>query len=73
MLAEIAERNRDAADIFFLIGLILGFAAAILTAVARVPASGTVNTTRPVNTLPVWAPVLAYGAVGCVAFGLMLQ
>lgn len=54
----IAQGNLDVADIFFLIGIILGFIAAFLAA-SHAPAAK-------------WNPALGWAAVGCIAFGLFL-
>lgn len=55
----IASGNANAADMFFLIGVILGFLAAVL---------GLIRDDRGAD----YAPVLAWAAIGCVALGLLL-
>lgn len=55
----ISSGNFNAADVFFLIGAILGVVAAVCYAVVSVPAAR-------------WAPVALSVAVGFAAFGLFL-
>lgn len=56
--------NLDLADIFFLIGMILGFLAAVLSLMVRATAAGA-SPNR-------FAPTCAYAAIGCIAFGFMV-
>lgn len=58
LLADIASGESDWADIFFLIGIILAFLAVLLHWWAE-------------PQRPYWSALVA-GAVGCIAFGLLL-
>ena len=58
MLADIASGETGVADIFFLIGVILAFLSVVIYM--------WVEPQRPY-----WSPLVA-GAVGCIAFGLLL-
>ena len=58
MIADIASNNTGAADVLFLIALIIAVLAALLTAIK--------------SSVSVYATPLAYLAVGGIAFGLML-
>jgi hypothetical protein len=71
MLADIANGNVDAADVFFLIAAIAAAIAAVLYAVARVPRRTTTDA-RVVYDTAGFAPALGWLAVACVAFGFML-
>lgn len=64
MLAETVQGKADTSDIFFLVGMILAFLAAIAYLVASRP--------RGEGRAPVghWGPVLLSAALGCVALGL---
>ena len=58
LLADIASGETDWADIFFLLGVIFAFLAVLL--------HWSFETQRPY-----WSALVA-GAVGCIAFGLLL-
>lgn len=61
----ISSGNLNAADIFFLLGVIFGFIAALLTAAAATPRT-------PASRVPSYASVFGWAAVGCIAFGFLL-
>lgn len=56
----LAQGNLDVADVFFLIGTIIGFIAAFLW--ARPPVGSRIN----------WGPPLLCVAVACLGFGFFL-
>jgi hypothetical protein len=63
VIADIASGNVDAADIFFVVAVIL----AVLAALVSVP-----RRTNTASVLLVWAPVLGWLALASTAFALLL-
>ncbi len=68
MLADIAQGKTAGGDIFFLLGIIFGVLAAIMSWVRY--GGGAPN--APAAPWP-WSHVLGWLAVACISFGLLLQ
>ena len=69
MLADIASGNVDAADVFFLIAVILTAVAALLYAAGNRSVRGD---SARVVTSAVWAPVAAWLGVAFAALGWLV-